>query len=203
MTDKDALVALVRRQRDFEWDTTTARLRDQGHDLRNLIQIVELASSALHGAVGGELVSLVDELQRVAFTMKRDLDDHKRGEAAPVGETVRSVVEQMRPAVGELAVTQRIDAITTTVLDAHELEQLVLGLVLDGGRESAAIDLLVRERPIAGIRWVELMCGIDGPAGELRAVKAIVERAGGDLTVSERRGGGNEIAVALPAVHRS
>ncbi|HEV7556818.1 MAG TPA: hypothetical protein VGO00_15235 [Kofleriaceae bacterium] len=203
MIDPEAVVALVRRQRDFEWATTAARLRDQGHDLRNLIQIVELASAALRGAVGDELTGLVDELQRVAMMMKRDLDRREPGEAAPVGDAVRAAVELVRSAVSELVVTVRVDATTTTVLTEPEVEQLVLGLVLDGGRNAAAIDLLVRERPIAGLRWVELVCGIDAPPAELRAVQAMAERGGGEVTVTDRRGGGNEIAVALPAVHGS
>jgi hypothetical protein len=53
---------------------------------------------------------------------------------------------------------------------------------------------------IDGSMWVELVCGIDAAPGELRAVKTVAERVGGELVVVERRGGGNEIAVALPTV---
>jgi hypothetical protein len=39
-----------------------------------------------------------------------------------------------------------------------------------------------------------------GDRFELRAVEAIVKRAGGELATSDRRGGGEELVVALPII---
>jgi hypothetical protein len=197
MPDDTALLALVRRQRELEWKASHALLRERSHDLRNLIQIVELASTELAHRVDGVAAELVGELARTAIEMKRAFEARPR---APIAEAVRAAIELLRPAVGELAVTQRLEATTHTALSPDEVELLVVALVIDGGRHAAAIDLLVRERVIDGSMWVELVCGIDAAPGELRAVKTVAERVGGELVVVERRGGGNEIAVALPTV---
>ena len=198
MPEQTALLALVRRQRELEWRDAHELLRERSHDLRNLIQIVELATAELAHSVDGFAAELVGELARTATEMRRAFERRPR---APIAEAVRAAIELLRPVVGELAVTHRLEATTATALSPDEVEQLVVALVIDGGRHAVAIDLLVRERVIDGVMWVELVCGIDAAPGELRAVKALAERAGGELTIAERRGGGNEIAVALPTVH--
>jgi len=198
MTDLAALLAIVRRQRELEWTDMHGLLRDRSHDLRNLIQMVELTMTELARHVDGFAAELVGDLAKTAAEMKAALE---RRTSAPIGDAVRAAIELLRPAVGELVVTHRLEPTTATALAAHEVEQLVVGLVVDAGRHAVAIDLLVRERTIDGHVWVELVCGFDAAPGELRVVNTIAERARGEVAISERRGGGTEISVALPTVH--
>jgi hypothetical protein len=85
----------------------------------------------------------------------------------------------------------------------------VIGLLLDAvevrGGEGPPVELLVRERVIAGSPWIELVRGDEPLTGgdrfELRVVEAIAHRASGEVARSERRGGGGEeVIVALPQV---
>jgi hypothetical protein len=198
MMDAAARLAIVERQRELEWQMLAGRARELAHELRNLIQIAELSALALKSHVPPHLATIVDEVERVAVGMKAELD-HPPAVRAPVGAVVTAAVERLRPACGELAVTHQIAAATTTGLGADELELVVLALVSDAGRDGSSIELLVRERAIDGVPWVELVCGFDAPAGELRVVRSIVERAGGEVSASERRGGGTEVSVALAA----
>jgi hypothetical protein len=127
MPDDTALLALVRRQRELEWKASHALLRERSHDLRNLIQIVELASTELAHRVDGVAAELVGELARTAIEMKRAFEARPR---APIAEAVRAAIELLRPAVGELAVTQRLEATTHTALSPDEVELLVVALAM-------------------------------------------------------------------------
>jgi hypothetical protein len=148
----------------------------------------------------------------------------KRVRGALVCEAVQAAIAELRGAI-EVGIEARIDAPrdAATRCTAEELAHLVIGLVLDaddamaaeaaeaaGAAEAAeaaagVVKLEVRERVIAGVPWIELVRGCkvapaDGDRFELRVVEAIAERAGGELATSERRGGGEEVIVALPRV---
>jgi hypothetical protein len=75
--------------------------------------------------------------------------------------------------------------------------------------DAPRIELFVRDRMIDDVRWIEIVRGADVPAPEgelpfdLRSVELVVTRAGGELSCAERRGGGSELVVALPAISAS
>jgi len=192
-----ARLAALTRLRDLEWQMHVARTRELSHDLRNLIQITELTAATLKGKVPPPLDELVVEVDKVATAMKLELDTRK-GPYAAVAARVRSVIDAVRTLVPELAVTYQLDEAATTVLTPVELDQVVLGLVVDAAHTATKLELLARARVIDQRRWIELVCSFDADAGELRNLTWIVERAGGEVSSSERRGGGTEVAVALP-----
>jgi signal transduction histidine kinase len=226
MTKTDARLALSLRQRRFEWALardeqarTAARLvTGKTHDLRNLLQVIQLAADQLEQRCEPSVHVLIDDLRRCAIDARHSLDElmavARPGEAivrgAPVGTAVEAAVASLRDAI---ALDARIEArpAAATRCTAEELEHLVIGLALDAAdarsettSATPPVEIAVREREIAGAPWIELVRGSEVvPAGdrfELRVVEAIANRAGGELTTSERRGGGVEVVVALPAV---
>jgi hypothetical protein len=126
---------------------------------------------------------------------------------APVGAAVAGAVASRGAA---LAFGARFGAPPggATRATAQELEHLVIGLVLDAAgaraREARPIELAVRARAIAGAPWIELVRGTrPAPPGdrfELQIARAIAARAGGALSITAGRGGGEEVVVALPEV---
>jgi hypothetical protein len=223
MMKTDARLALSLRQRRFEWalardeqTRTAARLvAGKTHDLLDLVHVIRLSASGLEArcdARGGELVR---DLQRTAEGAHRSLAELMAvarpapGDArgTPIGAAVEAAVASLE---GAIALSARIEAplAAATRCAAEELEHLVIGLVLDADGEAAAADrpveLLVRARERAGAPWIELRCR--GPAAtsgdrfELRVVRAIAQRAGGELSVVPRPGGGEDVVVALPEV---
>lgn len=223
MMRTEARLALSLRQRRFEWALardeqarTAARLvAGKTHDLLNLLQIIQLAADELERRCEAGARAIVDDLLRTADGARRSLAElmaaARPAEAivrgAPVGAAVGAAVASLS---GELALDARIEAppAAATRCTALELEHLVIGLVLDAADAPAPgaqpVELAVRERAIAGAPWIELVRGCEAvPAGdrfELRVVEAIAHRAGGELATSERRGGGEEVVVALPEV---
>jgi hypothetical protein len=219
MMKTEARLALTLRQRRFEWALardeqarTAARLvAGKTHDLLNLLQIIELAAGELEWRCDARARGFVEDLQRSAGDSRRSLAElmavaHPvepilRG--APVGAAVAAALASLG---GAIAPDARIEAppAAITRCTALELEHLVIGLVLDAADAPVAEALVVRERVIAGAPWIELVRGCEiVPAGdrfELRLARAIAQRAGGELATSERRGGGEEVIVALPEV---
>jgi hypothetical protein len=224
----EARLALSLRQRRFEWALAhdeqaraAARLvAGRTHELQNLIQIVMLTVHELEGHLrdpGGH--ALLQDLQRTAAGSRSVLGEllaaaRSGGGAiargAPVGAAVAAAVASLREA---LPLEARIDAPpgAATRCTALELEHLVIGLALDAagapgaaGSPALALELAVRERTIEGAPWIELVSSRAAVAGgerfELRVVEAIARRAGGELATSERRGGGEDVVVALPEV---
>jgi hypothetical protein len=210
-----AKLALVERQRRFEWTlardaqakAAAALLKGRTHQLLNLIQIVELASVELERRSTGEALDIVRDLVRTADRAKRELAEivalakpPERARGPSVAASVQAAIDAVRVVASELVVTLRLDVDSATALTDEELQQLVFGLVLDAAAGAGSVELLVRQRRIESAPWVEFVCGFDCDAGELRVIRAIVERATGELTVSPRRGGGSEVVVALPVV---
>lgn len=209
-----ALIDLIQRQRRFEWalardeQTRVANglVAGRTHDLLNLIQVVELAVLRLrHDGVGAE--DTLDELVRTSRSATAQLQqimDVARPEVAITrGAPVAATVMAIAPALREVASFEiHVDVATDTATrcSAAELEHLLIGLVLDAIDQRMA--LTVRERTIEGTPHVEVVRGTsrepDGDGHELRTVTAIVERAGGELATSERRGGGIEVILSFP-----
>jgi hypothetical protein len=223
MMKTEARLALSLRQRRFEWALardeqarTAARLvAGKTHDLLNLLQIIRLASGVLDQCCDARGREIAVELLRSADDSRRSLAELMavarpaqvivRG--APVGAAVEAAVASLQ---GAVVLDARIEAppAAATRCTAEELEHLVIGLVLDAADarlpEARPVELAVREREIGGAPWIELVRSCEAAPGgdrfELRVVEAIAQRAGGELATSERRGGGEEVIVALPEV---
>ncbi len=219
VTVSPALVALIQRQRRFEWELardeqarTAGRLvAGRTHDLLNLIQIVELAVFRLEHE-GCEAKDTLEELTRMAKAATDDLHammamarpDVEIVPGAPVAATVLGLTSTLRE-VATLEVHVEVSTDTATRCTAEELEHLLIGVVLDAIDQPTV--LTVRERKVEGKPWIEIVRGTKreavGDGFELRSVTAIATRSGGELATSERRGGGAELIVSLPIVPSS
>jgi hypothetical protein len=223
MTKIDARLALVERQRRFEWDLARDALtRAAGqfvagktHDLLNLVQIVQLATLELSRRSPPEAQEFIHDLTRAADDARQQLasmmavarPDEVITAGAPVGEALTRAVAAVREA-SALAVELQlsVEPGVTTRCQAAELEHLIYGLALDAevSGDAAPIELFVRARTIERQPWLEIVRGprapVDGERFDLRAVEAIATKNGGELAHSERRDGTAEIVVALPIV---
>lgn len=229
MTKTNERLALVERQRRFEWQLArqvqtqvAARfVAGKTHDLLNLVQIVELASLELLRRCNPEAEEFITDLRKAADDAKhqlRDLMAVARPEeiivpGAPVGAAITAAVETVR-AASTIAVDLHlaVQPEVTTRCSEEELAHVIFGLTLDVATTEAeaaaetpgAIELFVRERTIDGKPWLEIVRGarveLAGEHFDLQAVEAIAVKNGGELAHSERRGGGTELVVALPAV---
>jgi hypothetical protein len=230
MTKTNERLALVERQRRFEWELAreiqskaAARfVSGKTHDLLNLVQIVQLASLELTRRCPSEALEFIEDLQRAAVDAQRQLTelmalarpDEVIVPGAPVGAAITAAVEVVRAAstiAVDLHLTVSPDA--TTRCTADELAHVIYGVTLDAVSETtqpdeaaapSAIELFIRERTIDGKPWLEIVRGarvtLEGEHFDLRAVEAIAIKCGGELAQSERRGGGTELVVALPLV---
>ncbi len=222
MTKTDARLALAQKQRRFEWElareaqtrTAAALVAGKTHDLLNLVQIVQLASHELERRCDASGKEFIDDLTRAAKDAQVSL--HALMELArpevvvvrgpAVGATVTRVVAEIRTAV-EVDLHLAVRAETATALAAEQLAYLVIGLVLDAAG-APRIELFVRDRTIDGKAWIEIVRGTDvaldgsdgGDGFDLRGVELLAKAVGGELARSERRGGGTELVVALPAL---
>ncbi|HEU4732560.1 MAG TPA: hypothetical protein VFT22_31915 [Kofleriaceae bacterium] len=148
MTKTKQRLALVERQRRFEWDLARdAQTRaaahfvaGKTHDLLNLIQIVQLASLELSRRCSGDAAEFIEDLVKAADDAQRQLGELMavaRPEevilpGAPVGAAITRAVETVRAASPiavdlQLAVPPEV----TTRCSAAELEHVIFGLALD------------------------------------------------------------------------
>lgn len=221
-----ARLVLVENQRRFAWDLArdeyaraAARMvAGRTHDLLGLVQIVQLATPHLAGAVDGDARVFVDDIARAAD------DAHARlkamlasarpprrvttGSDAPLvrGAAVGPVVGRVAGALAEavdIGVDYAIDVDAATALDEPAVAHLAIGLVLDAA-DAPWIELTVRDRTVDGAPWIELVRGtattVAGDHFDLRLVETLAGRIGGELRHTERAGGGVELVVALPMV---
>ncbi len=216
-------IDLIEKQRRFEWELAreeqakiAAKLvAGKTHDLLNLVQIVMLASEELAKRCDPTGVEFVEDLLRASRDAERSLKtlmqvarpERVSAVGPAVGAAITSVVEELRSSIPiDLHLALLPD--TATSLTGDEVGHLVIGLALEAA-SATRIELHVRERVIDDAPWIEIMRGADVPSYEgalpfdLRAVEVLVTRAGGELTSSERRGGGSELVVALPAISAS
>lgn len=217
----EARLALCLRQRRFEWqlardEQTRAAAQlvaGKTHALLNLIQIVQLATLELERRCDATAREFIEDLQKAAADAQQELTELMEvarpepviARGAPVGPAVEAALAAVRTAIA-LDVQLATPPDLATRATAEELEHLIIGLALDlaDGDRGAPVELFVRERRIHGEPWIEIVRGSPYvPAGErleLRVVEAIATRAGGEVATSERRGGGEELVVALPVV---
>ncbi len=211
---------LIQRQRRFEWDlardehTRAAGRLVAGkmHDLLNLVQIVKLASGELAKRCDPTGQEFIDDLVRAADDAEvqlKSLMEIARPDRAvmrgpAIGAAITHAVEEVRPSI-PIDLHLAISAETASALSTDELAHLVFGLALDAA-DAPRIELFVRDRSIKNVPWIEIVRGADLPAFEgkpsfdLASVELVVTRAGGELSCSERRGGGSELVIALPAI---
>jgi hypothetical protein len=225
MTKTDARLALCLRRRRFEWALAhdeharaAARLvAGKTHGLRNVVQLIQLASEELERRCDPVAKRYVEDLRRSAAEAQQELAEllaatrppEAPARGAPIGGAVDAALDSLRGAFGEGLLDVRVSAPAGAVTrcTAEELEHLIVGLVLDVAEAEPAprpIRLLVRERTIDGAPWIEIVRAADtAPGGdrfELGVVEAIARRAGGEVTASASRDGGEELVVALPEV---
>jgi len=220
MTKSDARHVLCQRQRRFEWELArdaqtraAAKLvAGKTHDLLNLVQIVQLATLELAKRCADPTAQeFLDDLERAARDAQRGLEemmavarpDEAIVRGAPVGAAVEGAIGALRDVIAiDIHLATPPDLATRCSRD--DLEHILIGLALDAADDPRPIELFVRERAIDGTPWLEIVRSSPSvPTGdrfELRAVEAIVQRAGGELATSDRRGGGEELVVALPVV---
>jgi len=218
MTKTDAHLALAQKQRRFEWDLARDEqtrvagklVAGKTHDMLNVVQIVQLASAELAKHCSETGKEFIEDLARAAKDAQAQLSslmaiarpDVVVSRGAPVGAIVTRVLEEIRTAV-DVDLHLAVSADTATALTAEQLEHLVIGMALDAA-DSPRIELFVRDRTIDGRGWVEIVRGAETVAGgdsfDLRAVELLTKMAGGELSSSDRRGGGTELIVALPAL---
>jgi hypothetical protein len=226
MTKTNERLALVERQRRFEWQLArqvqtqvAARfVAGKTHDMLNLIQIVELASLELLRRCNPDAEEFITDLRKAADDAKlqlRELMAVARPEelvvpGAHVGAAITAAVETVR-AASNIAVDLHlaVDPEVATRCSEEELAHIIYGLTLDAATTEAEvagtpgpIELFVRERTIDRQPWLEIVRGarveLAGEHFDLQAVEAIAAKNGGELASSERRGGGTELVVALP-----
>jgi len=188
MTKIDERLALVERQRRFEWElardaqtrAASQFVRGKTHDLLNLVQIVQLASLELSRRCNGDAIEFVDDLIKAADDAKHQLTqlmavarpEEVVAPGARVGAALTAAVATVRQASTipvDLHLTVRAEL--TTRCSAAELEHLIYGLVLDAVADDAVagatpapaargpIELLIRERTIEGKPWLEIVRG--------------------------------------------
>jgi hypothetical protein len=230
MTKINERLALVERQRRFEWQLArqvqtrvAARfVAGKTHDMLNLVQIVQLASLELARRCSPDAGEFIDDLTKAADDARKQLaelmalarPDEVVAPGVPVGAAITFAVETVR-AASTIAVDLHltVSAEITTRCTAEELEHLIYGLTLDAvaaaeelpaDGEPTPIELFIRERTIDGKPWLEIVRGaravLEGEHFDLLAVEEIAIKNGGELARSERRGGGTELVVALPLV---
>jgi hypothetical protein len=219
MTKTEARLLLSQRQRRFEWELARdEQTRAAGrfvsgktHDLLNLVQIVQLASLELEKRCDETGKEFLADLAKAAVDAQRELTALMEVArppdvvvpGAPVGPAVDGAIASLRAAIDcDIHLAPRADVATRCTKD--ELEHILIGLALDVADDPERIELFVRERTIEGRAHIEIVRSSsyipEGDRFELRAVEAIVTRAGGELATSERRGGGEELVVELPVI---
>jgi hypothetical protein len=219
MTKTEARLVLSQRQRRFEWElardeqTRAAAKLVSGktHDLLNLVQIVQLATLELEKRCDAAAKEFLDDLSRSAVDAQHSLaelmavarPDEVIVRGAPVGAAVDASLTALRAAI-DVDIHLATPPDTATRCTEAELEHILIGIALDIADSPDRIELTVRTRDINNAPWIEIVRASTfipvGDRFELRAVEAIVQRAGGELATSDRRGGGEELVVALPVI---
>lgn len=223
MTKTDARLHLSQQQRRFEWElardeqtrAAATLVAGKTHDLLNLVQIVQLATLEIEKRAEPSAKEFLDDLGRAAADAQASLfslmevarPEETIVRGAPVGAAVDAAISSLRAAI-DVDIHLAPPADTATRCTAAELTHILIGLALDviddPARADVKIELFVREREIQGAPWIEIVRASayipTGDRFELRAVEAIAKRAGGELATSDRRGGGEELVVALPVV---
>jgi hypothetical protein len=189
MTKTNERLALVERQRRFEWQLArevqtqvAARfVAGKTHDLLNLIQIVQLASLELERRCPPDALEFIVDLRKAAKDAQHQLSElmaMARPEeiivpGAHVGAAITAAVDTVR-AASTIAVDLHlaVESEVATRCSAEELAHVIYGMTLDAatsdetsggappeGGSERALELFVRQRMIDGKPWLEIVRG--------------------------------------------
>jgi hypothetical protein len=157
MTKTNERLALVERQRRFEWQLArevqtqvAARfVAGKTHDLLNLVQIVQLASLELERRCAPDALEFIVDLRKAAKDAQHQLTELMtlaRPEeiimpGAHVGAAITAAVDTVR-AASTIAVDLHlaVDAEVATRCSAEELAHVIYGLTLDAATTEAGAD---------------------------------------------------------------
>ncbi len=222
-----ARLAVSTRQRQFEW--TLARIaqskaagelvRGKTHDLLNLVQIVQLATLQLEDRCDATAQEFLVDLTQAAASAQASLTelmmvarpDDAVVKGAPIGPVIEAAVAALGAAV-RIDVQLDAEATATTRCSASQLEHLLIGLALDliafpptaGVVAPDRVLLQIRQRLMGGRPFLEILRSTTfippGDRFELKTVECIAELTGGEISVSEGRGGVEDVVVAVPIV---
>ncbi len=191
-------------------------LRSQIHTLGNAIQVVDLSSEELQRRHPADPDGIIKDVRTAALEARTTLaemialaqPESRRDRGAPFASTIRNAVELVRPALGvTVDVRDELLASTaTSMLDADELETIVIAMLLDA-HDARTLELILRERTIEGAPWVELIRCDDRaselvlePPSLLGIVDQLARAGSGELSHSHARSG-HELVVALPQTY--
>jgi len=154
MTKTNERLALVERQRRFEWELARAVqtqvaarfVAGKTHDLLNLIQIVQLASLELSRRCTGDAQEFIADLRKAAEDAQHQLSelmalarpDEVIVAGAHVGAAITAAVETVR-AASTIAVDLHlaVQPELTTRCSSEELAHLIYGMTLDAATAEA------------------------------------------------------------------
>jgi len=154
MTKTNERLALVERQRRFEWELARAVqtqvaarfVAGKTHDLLNLIQIVQLASLELSRRCTGDAQEFIADLRKAAEDAQHQLSelmalarpDEVIVAGAHVGAAITAAVETVR-AASTIAVDLHlaVQPELTTRCSTEELAHLIYGMTLDAATAEA------------------------------------------------------------------
>jgi hypothetical protein len=221
-----ARLALIERQRRFEWELALAEghadgvkvARSHAHDLRNLVQVMELGLMVLDRrgvATDGETRELLTELlttmvrgKAIVAEITGPRPSRERVGRAEIAEVIDATIARVRPALPaavELVVDSKIDPAARTTCTADELDAVIARAILDAPAVLAGhgrVALTIRTRRIEGAPWLELIRTDDVLAPEgtlaLAVIGVVAARVGGEVSVSSTRDDGGELVIALP-----
>jgi len=154
MTKINERIALVERQRRFEWrlarEVQTAAagrfVAGKTHDLLNLVQIVQLATLELARRCSPEAEEFIADLRKAAQDAQHQLSelmavarpDEVIAAGAHVGAAVTAAIETVRAASTiEVDLHLAVASGLTTRCSAEELEHVIYGLTLDAAAAEA------------------------------------------------------------------
>jgi hypothetical protein len=155
MTKTNERLALVERQRRFEWQLArqvqtqvAARfVAGKTHDLLNLIQIVQLATLELSRRCTDDAAEFIVDLRKAAEDAQHQLaelmavarPDEVAVPGAHVGAAITAAVETVRAASTiEVDLHLAVQPEVTTRCSAEELAHVIYGLTLDAATTEAA-----------------------------------------------------------------
>lgn len=209
--------------RDEQARVAMALLRGRAHDLANHVQIVHLAALELERRGSPDGHELVRDLRTAAEHARAALEalvasahpPVRTAAGPPAASIVRAAIAHAAAAVpAPIALAVELADTVATPCSAAELEAIAcIAVLATTGATRVAVTL--RERAIDGARWVELLCADDrhapdddvldhafapyaGRGPHLHVARALVERIGGEASLSRARDG-LELVFALPA----
>ncbi|MFT3697345.1 MAG: hypothetical protein QM831_29655 [Kofleriaceae bacterium] len=179
-------------------------VRQRLHALGNAVQIVDLASAELVKQQPHEPSGLLADIRNAAkdahaeVTAMLQLALMPAGPGAPFAPTIRGALDMIRASL-PIEVNLRDELLASTSpcrLDAEELELLTFAILLEA-RTAGSIELVLRERPINGKPWFELIRCTDRELPPTQLVVMLAAIGDGEVSTEHARGV-HELVIAIP-----